>query len=836
MRLTCVTPWPHRFHLSLCFPMEVNSSKAHIPCHHCGDSCPNEEIRSEDGHYFCCRGCRSVYEILDGAGMTQYYSGEAGPGMKMSDVPEGTYSYLDEPVIQQSLLLFQEEDRAKVRWHLPAIHCSSCIWLLEHLHRLKEGVIAVSVDFSKRTALLTFDPTRISLRELAETLHGIGYPPRISLADEEEDSTSDRSLILKIGIIGFLFGNIMLLSFPEYLSVDDVSLEKFRPYFTGIILLLSLPVFFYGAKDYLVSALASLRHGRTTIDVPIAIGVTAIFLRSIYAMASGEGPGYMDSMAGLIFFLLIGRWYQGRVYSSLSFDRDFRSYFPLSVKKLFPDGSEQEVQVMQLLPGDIIRVRHQGIIPCDAILKQGRAEVDYSFVTGESRPVRIAEGEAVQAGGRNLGALMTVQVERKVSQSYLVELWNQPAFGKKSAGMSVTLDKAAGYFTVAILAIALFTGIYWYMTEPSVLLDAVTSVLIIACPCALALSVPFAFGNARRWMAKVGLYMKGVEGIEAMGSVDTLVWDKTGTITHSSEDGLSFDGGSMDDELRSAIRSLASQSAHPVSRAISRNLDGVIRPVEEFKEETGAGISGKLNGRRIKLGSASYLGLDGGTTGTHVSVDEEYLGSFDLEAVVRPGLPDILRGLASRYQLILLSGDDAKDAAVMSSFFKEEDMHFQQRPADKLRFIERLQSEGHRVMMIGDGLNDAGALKQSDVGLAVSDDADLFTPACDGILEGRSAPLIADILNYVGRAHRVVRWSILFSILYNVVGLSFAVQGLLTPLIAAILMPLSSVTIVVLATLGSTWAFQRVGLGSTLKKPTSSTSSSSATDLVLDTA
>ncbi|NNC82877.1 MAG: HAD-IC family P-type ATPase [Flavobacteriales bacterium] len=790
------------------------SASQSTPCYHCGDTCPNS-LYPMDDHLFCCNGCRTVYSILKEGGLEQFYGTGERPGVKVVDIPAERYAYLDEPSIAEKLLLFQDDHQAKVRLYLPSIHCSSCLWLLENLYRLEESILAVKVDFAKKTALITYKKDELTLRELADILHRIGYPPHISLSSPSDSSkgAGNKDLIIKIGVTGFLFGNIMLLSFPEYVSSGIGLFERHQRIFSFLILFLSLPVIFYGAVDYFRSSWKSLRQRRLVIDVPIAIGISVIFLRSTYEILTGLGPGYLDSMAGLVFFLLIGRWYQSRVYDRLSFDKDFSSYFPLSVIRI-KAGDERHTPVMDLEMGDRIKVLHQGVIPADCILTDPAMQLDYSFVTGESRAVTIQEGGLVYAGGRNLGPAHTLEVKRKVSQSYLTDLWNQPAFAKEQNSLSRILDNASGHFTLAVLGIALLTGVFWYFKDVSVLMDAVSSVLIVACPCALALSVPYALGNARRLLAEKGFFSRNTQVLESMDGIDVVVFDKTGTLTLTSGTEIHFQGEDLSPDDLQAIASLAAQSGHPHSRAIAALWDGPKREVKNFKEYAGQGVEAEIQDSIYKLGSDAYLGnarIHGAEDLSHSSVSKNgvILGSFVFQRSLRSGVTELLAQLKTSHKVMLLSGDNEGESSLFKGIFRAEEMYFNMSPEDKMRIIEDLQSKVQRVMMIGDGLNDAGALKASDVGVAIADDVDLFVPSCDVILQSARLADLCAFFQAVKRSYRVVRWSMLFSICYNLIGIGIAVQGLLTPLIAAILMPLSSVTIVLFATLGTQWSFKR---------------------------
>ena len=438
--------------------------------------------------------------------MQQYYQIEKSPGIKSTDENAAEYSYLDDPETLEQLLDFSDGKTARIRFILPQIHCASCIWLLENLTRLHPGIQQSTVNFLKKEAHVIFSEKEISLREVAELLHRIGYPPKVSLQDIEEDKSPavDRSLIYKLGVTGFVFGNVMLLSFPEYLGLNQLESE-FQRLFGYIILALGIPLILYSGVDYLRSAWLGLKEGELNIDVPISIGILSLFGRSTYEILSHTGAGYFDSLAGLLFFLLIGKWFQQKTYYTLSFERDYKSYFPLGAK-VWKNETEISKPLHQLDKDDVIIVRNGELIPADGILLEGRAEIDYSFVTGESAEVRKNKGDKIFAGGRQRGARIKIVLTKKVAQSYLVQLWNERAFKERAPKNTASdlANKVGKYFTIAILLIAFSTLAYWLPKDVPTAINAFSAVLIIACPCAVALSIPFTFGKLRFEVEKLG--------------------------------------------------------------------------------------------------------------------------------------------------------------------------------------------------------------------------------------------------------------------------------------------------------------------------------------------
>ncbi|MBY0426407.1 MAG: heavy metal translocating P-type ATPase metal-binding domain-containing protein, partial [Cytophagales bacterium] len=387
-------------------------TKTKIQCYHCGEACLGEHP-TVDNHEFCCHGCATVYEILRENNLCNYYSIEPSSGVNQKSTPflPTKFQFLEEEDVKRQLIDFTDGEITKVSFFIPSIHCSSCIWLLEHLYKLDKGITHSRTDFLKKTVVVTFQESQTSLRKVVELLTSVGYEPQLSLNDivKNQKKNLGRGLATKLAVAGFCAGNIMMFSFPEYLGLDASSEHGFAALFTYINLILSLPVVFYSGWGYFESSYKSLRKGVINLDFPILLGILVTFGRSVFEVLSGTGSGYFDSLSGLIFFLLIGKWYQSKTFDYLSFERDFKSFFPL-VSLVKREEKETTIPVMSLKPGDTLIVRNQELIPADAILLRGDAFIDYSFITGESKPVTKLTGETIYAGGRQDGGRIELLV------------------------------------------------------------------------------------------------------------------------------------------------------------------------------------------------------------------------------------------------------------------------------------------------------------------------------------------------------------------------------------------------------------------------------------------
>ncbi len=789
-------------------------TEAAVKCYHCGELCLDEKIIANEKQ-FCCDGCKLVYEILNENNLCTYYNFNDTPGISPgNNVVEKRFAYLDEKNVKNKLLQFSDGNTAAVTFFIPQMHCSSCIWLLENLTRINDSVLRSRVNFLRKEVHVYFKEDTFSLRKLVELLSTIGYEPRINLEDLEEKRkvVKDRSAVYRIGVAGFCFGNIMLFSFPEYFSLADSTEKHYGSIFNYLNLLLSLPVLFYCSAPFFRFAFQSLKQKYLNIDVPIALGIFIMFVRSSYEILSATGAGYMDTMAGLTFFMLLGRHFQNKTYDTLSFDRDYKSFFPISVmtKK---NGVESSIPVSDIKVGDRIIIRSEELIPADSILIKGDGGIDYSFVTGESAIVNKKIGELVYAGGKQKGAAIELEVVKQVEQSYLTQLWNNDAYIKKSEDSSFQLlvNKISHYFTIAILAIAIFSLAYWiYFNHPEIGWNAFTAVLIIACPCALAISSPFTLGSILRIFGKNKFYLKNYSVIEKLAKVDTIVFDKTGTLTTNDRSEVQFKG-ELTPENKFKIASTTFHSYHPLSRLVYEFTKSDSRAtLTDFKEWSGRGFSGKIDNEVIMVGSSQFVTGEispRNETEVHISIGGKYIGYFSFNNFYRNGIDKMVGSLLkNKYSLFVLSGDHSGEKANLEKIFgQKSQLFFEQTPSEKLKMIQSLQNNGKNVLMIGDGLNDAGALRQSNVGISVSDNVNNFSPACDAIIDATKLQSMEAILKVAKSSKRIILGSFAIALVYNLFGLYFAVRGELSPLFAAILMPVSSVTIISFTTLLSRW-------------------------------
>lgn len=785
-----------------------------LQCTHCGEDCVTNTIVLEE-KYFCCEGCKMVYRLINQNGLCEYYNLNENPGLNQRiTVRKDKFAFLDDDKIQQQLISFKNDTQTHINFYLPQMHCSSCLYLLENLHKLNKGIIASKVNFIRKEATIRFNYKETSVREVAELLTSIGYEPHISLHDLKETRPGiNKSMIYQLGVAGFCFANIMMMSFPEYLGLESAE-KNLQGIFRTLNFILSLPVLLYSAQPFYESAWKSLKHKFLNIDAPIALAILMTFVRSAYEVISGTGAGYFDSMTGIVFFMLVGRILQQKTHQQLSFERDYTSYFPVAITVL-KDNEELPVALPDIKQTDTLLIHNEELVPADGILTKGKAFINYSFVTGESLPVMKEVGEFIYAGGKQTGGNIEILVMKEVAQSYLTRLWNKDEAQQTEEKSKSFVHALSRYFTYIVFVIALIGAAYWSFYDSHKAWNVITTVLIVACPCALLLSSSFTNGNILTILARNKFYLRNAQAIEDIANINHIVFDKTGTLTNAHHQDIVYEGIPLTKQQEQAISLLAAQSNHPLSKALAAHLtQNKKMEVAGFCEKKGEGIEGFINGDLIALGSKKFIraclpdrqgksnGTDDGTN-VYVAVENKALGYFRFQNHYRETLPLLMNDLKKQFHLSVISGDGtAEKENLWKLIGKKASILFQQSPADKLNYIQQLQNKKEQVMMIGDGLNDAGALKQSNVGIALTENTNNFTPASDAILEAGQLSKLSRFVQLCKANKQIVMASFTLSIVYNVIGLFFALQGVLSPMIAAILMPCSSISILLL-TFGS---------------------------------
>ncbi|BAM99523.1 heavy metal translocating P-type ATPase [Blattabacterium cuenoti] len=738
---------------------------------------------------------------------------------------QNIFDFLDDEKISEKIIDFNHKNITTVRFFIPSIHCGSCVFILESLPKLYQNILNSTVDFSSKKIWITYNNIEFKLSDIAQLLDNMGYKPSINFESIENKKSLDRELIGKLAISFFCFGNIMLLAIPEYVGAlkEDIWFMTHRNFFRYLMVILSLPVVVFSFTDHIKYAVLGLKKHVLNMNVPISIGILVLFLWSCYEVFFDLGSGYFDSLSSFSLFLLISKIFQIHTHNKiLSFDKNYKSFYPALITKIHSHKKEEKILLSSLKKGDLILIRNEEIVPADSILMKGNAILDNSFITGESDLISKKMGERIYAGSKQKGEAILIKVIKNIDHSYLSLLWNKNKSNhirhKKLFDLNSISTKFSQYFTPIILIITILTGIYWsFSHDVSKIFHTVFSVLIITCPCALVLSSPLIFGNMIRVFSKNGFYVKDIFTMERISSSKTLIFDKTGTITDPNKEKIYF-VGNMKGEEKKMIASLLKNSSHPLSQKILSELS--IKDfyfIKNFREIIGKGLEGIIKDVPVKIGSSKYLGITNkiineneiNQTTVFISINHKFVGYFLFRNYYREGIEKMFQDL-KKYKIVILSGDhnDLEKKYLKSILPKSSQIFFSQSPEDKLNYVKKLQEKGEKIIMFGDGINDCAALNQSEVGISVSENPTSFFPSCDAFMQSNCMNHIFLFLKISKVSTKLVFINLMISLLYNSIGIFFAVTGNLNPFIAAILMPLSSFSVIFFS-ITSTWIVSR---------------------------
>jgi Cu+-exporting ATPase len=726
---------------------------------------------TRDGNDYCCTGCATADAMLGG-------SDQEGPSVKLID----RYSHLS--------LIDHKEGLDKIngnhwQWtiQLPGIHCTSCLILLERMGEWLPGVRDVRVAFSAKQAVVQFDPEMISVSRLAAWLDFVGYPP--SIITQKKKTTSG---IAELGITGFAMGNAMMSAFPEYFGLSEETnyqLLYFFRYSTAFFATISLVV---AGKFYLINAYKAVRNRQWSLDIPIALGMLALWVWSAHLLFTGQNGGYFDSLSGLIFFLILGRFLQGRTYAAFSFERTVDDFLPISVFSL---TREEFVRLGDLKEGEEYQIPTEGIVPVKSIL-MGKAELDYSFITGESELQQLYRDQTIFAGARNAGSTLIAKVLQAPSQSEVEGLWKSK--DRETTGW--VSERITATFTISVLIISVLATVVWWFLNPERAIEIGVSVLIIACPCALSLAAPFAYGTASKLLSDMGLYMKSGLGIEKLAAAQRFFWDKTGTLTERAS---TVNITELSEGDKSVFRAMVGRSSHPVSRLLAQYLqEGPKATLSRWEEHVGKGIEAEFEGQTFALGSAQWLNTTGDQT--VMAIEGHVVGGFGSEFSYRANLTELFQAITDLGgEHALISGDHPRELPRNWSKYFEGKSHFNKSPEQKSSLVQGQKN----AVFLGDGLNDVKAMESADLGIAVVENSMSYIPKSGGVLLANQLLELPAMIRYSRRVRSLVKWAYMLSLLYNLSGVALALFGALSPVVAAILMPLSSISVVLFVVLGA---------------------------------
>ncbi|MCI0652371.1 MAG: heavy metal translocating P-type ATPase [Planctomycetes bacterium] len=797
-------------------PLAATLARGASLCAHCSTPVPAARQASASGTTFCCDGCEAVYAILHERGLERYYKLRAGArGGRPARALRHEYQEFDDAEFHRLYVRADARGLRSVRLYLEGVHCLACVWLVEMLPRLIPGVASARLEFGRARATILWDPAATPLSAIGRTLGSLGYPPHPfrGLRGEDAARKDDRRLLGKLAIAGACAGNVMVISFALYggfFHGMEASLESFLRW---VSLTLTLPALVWGGSVFFGGAWRALRRRRLHMDLPLSIGLLAGAIGGAMNTIRQEGEIYFDSVTILIFLLLAGRYVQQRRQRrAVQSTELLHALFP-STARVVEAGGVRVVPLALLRTGGIVEVLAGEMIPADGTIIEGRSSVDQSLLTGESRPTGAGEGSAVFAGTTNLSARLRVRIDAAGEDTRAGLLLRKVEALAASAPPIVRLaDRIAGWFVAAQLLVAAGALAYWLHADARRAGDVVVSLLVITCPCALGLATPLAVLAAMGRAARAGILVKSQDVFENLARPGTIWLDKTGTLTRGEQSLAAWNGTRETAALATAIER---HSSHPLARAFLAAFGASDAGLEAraVEHRWGSGISGEVAGRRVWIGAPHAAAPCGIHVPSERQAELDSMASRALTpvavavegiAVATAGFGDPLRADAASaiaslraggWRIGILSGDALEVVASAANALGIDGgaAYGAVTPEEKLA---RVRATPAPVVMVGDGVNDAAALAAATVGIAVEGGAEAALAAAHVYVARSGIAAIADLVRDSARTLRIIRANAAFAICYNAACATLAVCGAVNALVAAILMPISSLAVV----------------------------------------
>lgn len=787
-----------------------------MTCTHCGLEVPAGLVDAAAEHQFCCNGCRAAYGIIHEHGLDQYY--RLGEKRETPVRPsDRSFEEFDHPSFHGLYVRDAANGLSDVELYVEGVHCSSCVWLVERVPMLLDGVARAELEVSRSLVRVTWDGAAVKLSSVARMLDSLGYAPHPyrGVRRDAMRKREDRSMLVRIGVSGAIAGNLMLAAAALYAGWAGGMEHEWQRFFRWVSFALVTPAILWPGRVFFTGAWSALRARTLSMDVPIALGLAAGYVQGAINTIRDSGPIYFDGLAVLVFLLLVGRYVQQRGQRAAADGAELLfSLTPTTARVVDGAGAVHDVPAEALLPGTVIEVRPGETLAADGVVIEGRSQFDLALLTGESRPESIGVGMHVYAGTTNVASPVRVRVEQAGESSRVARILRQvEESGRRRAPVVQTANRLAPWFVAGVLALAVTTFMVWRTRDPNRAMDNAIALLIVTCPCALALSTPLAVSAAIGRAARRGIFVKGGDALETLAKPGRLFLDKTGTITESRTALVEWHGP---DSVRPLVLALEAESTHPLAAGFRAAWPELERfEACDTTHVTGGGIAGTVAGHRVVVGSPAFVKaravgsgckmlalLDASLTPVLVAVDGRVVAAAGLGDPIRDDAARSVAGLRSRgWHVSVLSGDAQ---AVVASIGRElelpaEDCEGGMSPEGKLARIENVRSEGEgrkAVIMVGDGINDAAAIAAASVGIGVHGGADACLSTADIYLTRPGLAPLVELVRGSERTMRVIRRNLAFSLAYNLAGAALAMTGSINPLLAALLMPASSLTVV----------------------------------------
>lgn len=796
-------------------------------CAHCGLDVPRGLLEPDAGQQFCCGGCRTAWAILHQNGLERYYD---LPDRRDRPVQSSgrTYEDFDHPAFHALYVTGVPGGLSRVELYLEGVHCASCVWLVERVPLVVAGVVRAELDVRRSRATVEWDPATTPLSAIGRTLDALGYPPHPfrGMAREGHRRREDRAMVARIGVAGAIAINVMLASLALYSGWMSGMEAEYARFFRWTALLLTLPALVWPGRVFFTSAWAALRTRSLHMDLPIALALAAGFSRGVVNTVADAGPVYFDGVAMLVFLLLCGRYFQLRGQRAAADSTELLfSLTPLVARIVGGNGEVREAPAEGLVPGDVVEVRAGDTFPADGVVESGVSSVNVALLTGESRPVTMRAGDDVFGGTLNVEARLRVRVTAAGEATRIARLVRQVEDGaRRRAPVVLLADRMAGWFTATVLALAVVVGVAWMQWDPARAVDNAIALLVVTCPCALALATPLAVTAAIGRAARSGILIKGGDALERLAKPSTLILDKTGTITAGAMKLVRFDGPEW---VKPLVVALEAESSHPVAAAFREGLGLQVLPeVESSRHVTGAGIIGRVGTHDVAVGKPAFVESTGAgrmhrpvpalgpgrvLSEVWIAVDGRVAARAWLGDAVRPDAAQAIATLQREGWSVGIASGDATPVVLAVA----EQVGIDPRrvvgnasPEQKLALVEAT-AQRQPVVMVGDGVNDAAAIAAASVGIGVHGGAEASLAAADVYLARPGLAPLVELVQGARRTMRVIRFGIALSLAYNVVGVALAMAGLINPLVAAVMMPASSLTVLMVAWRGRTFVEAR---------------------------